>query len=254
MAPHWMFKENGFQRFDISYLQRRLPPKMLWVGPLYAVAVDAGAGYVWCKLPSHYVLSPVIDKSCQAGSLLTAHLTGSQLSSLGWEYWEQPASILRGERRGKACHKHWDHLTFSIQECVFRSSDADLGWLWAPPMNLSCMAIKIKANKKRFGWKMPDLELSPSLVSIILSLTSQQFCPGSLDITILSVAPDQIWYLYTPSDQAAGSVTKPSVIRKLWTKCLTKCGFSFVMAVTIMNVSPHSFFILVIGSWSARKH
>ena len=57
---------------------------------------------------------------------------------------------------------------------------------------------------------MPDLELSPSL-------TSQQFSPEwwseAGDITILSVAPDQIWYLYTPSDhQAAGSLTKPSFI------------------------------------------
>ena len=62
--------------------QRCLPPIMLWVGPLCAVAVDAGAGYVWCKLPSHYVLSPVIDKSCQPARL-TAHLTGSQLSRMG---------------------------------------------------------------------------------------------------------------------------------------------------------------------------
>ena len=187
---------------------------------------------------------------------LSAHRTPHRLSALQLGMGILGTASIHPERREarEGCHKHWDHLTFSIQECVFRSSDADLGWLWAPPMNLSCMAIKIKANKERFGWKMPDLELSPRLVSLSPSLTSQQFGPGSRDITILSVAPDQIWYLYTPSDQAAGSVTKPSVIRKLWTKCLTKCGFSFVMAMTIMNVSSHSFFILVIGSRSARKH
>ena len=138
---------------------------MLWVGPLCAVAVDAGAGYVWCKLPSHYVLSPVIDKSCHAGP--AQHTPHKTLGSPAWDgnYWEQPESSLGGERREKACHKHWDRLSVSIQECIqSRSSDADLGWLWAPPMNLSCMAIKIKANKERFGWEMPDLDLSPRRV------------------------------------------------------------------------------------------
>ena len=189
---------------------------MLWVGPLCAVAVDAGAGYVWCKLPSHYVLSPVIDKSCQAGP--ARHTPHKTLSSPAWELLGT-ASSLRGEKREKACHKHWDlSLSFSIQECIQKLRDADLGWLWAPPMNLSCMPIKIKANKERFGWEMPDLKLSP--------LTSQQFSPewwsGAGDITILSVAPDQIWYLYTPSDhqQAAGSLTMPSFIGKHGTKYL----------------------------------
>ena len=189
---------------------------MLWVGPLSAVAVDAGAGYVWCKLPSHYVLSPVIDKSCQAGP--AQHTPHKALSSPAWELLGTAStSSLGGEKREKACHKHWDRLSVSIQECIqSRSSDADLGWLWAPPMNLSCMAFKIKANKERFG----RLGIVPAPCP---SLTSQQFSPewrsGAGDITILSVAPDQIWYLYTPSDhQAAGSLTKPSVIGKLGTK------------------------------------
>ena len=147
---------------------------------------------------------------------LSTHLT--RLSALPHgNYWEQPASSLGGARREKAYHKHWDRLSVSIQECIqSRSSDADLGWLWAPPMNLSCMAFKIKANKERFG----RLGIVPAPCP---SLTSQQFSPewrsGAGDITILSVAPDQIWYLYTPSDhQAAGSLTKPSVIGKLGTK------------------------------------
>ncbi len=97
---------------------------------------------------------------------LSAHRTPHRLSALQLGMGILGTASIHPERREprEGCHKHWDHLTFSIQECVFRSSDADLGWLWAPPMNLSCMAIKIKANKERFGWKMPDLELSPRRV------------------------------------------------------------------------------------------
>ena len=147
---------------------------MLWVGPLCAVAVDAGAGYVWCKLPSHYVLSPVIDKSCQPARL-TAHLTGPQLS-LGTRGNSRIHPERREPREGLPQTLGSSHFQPSGMCLQSRSSDADLGWLWAPPMNLSCMAIKIKANKERFGlrtcqtWNCPRVHSVPSL-------TSQQFGP-----------------------------------------------------------------------------
>ena len=104
---------------------------------------------------------------------------------------------------------------------------------------------------------MPDLELSPSPLCPITDQSTvwPRVMAGTRDITILSVAPDQIWYLYTPSDhQAAGSLTKPSVIG---TKCLTKCGFSFLMAVTIIEAeAPNECVIsqfLYPGNWFPER-
>ena len=78
--------------------------------------------------------------------------TSQALSSPAWELGGTAASIQRGENWGLPQTLGSSHFQQHSGMCFqSRSSDADLGWLWAPPMNLSCMAIKIKANKERFG-------------------------------------------------------------------------------------------------------
>ena len=84
----------------------------------------------------------------------TAHLTASPA-------WEQPASISEVGSGTREILPQTSVSSYFYHSGMyrFRSSDADLGWLWAPPMNLSCIAIKMKANKERF-WEKSEEKLS----------------------------------------------------------------------------------------------